>query len=249
MKNINGVHVTVKKGDLAQLNDGQLKIICVFPHVLNKLKILESQVYSHMNVALDTSREKVRREMAICAFLESIILIAGELKEAWDAIQQCYYGTKVSKTMNASLPQDIQDRLKRLSGHFTGDSLVSFLRNNFAYHNSPDKAMEAIKLFDDEDTLAFYIIEDNNYFDYAGKVRIAAIAERLGLDDWNRIFTPLMETIMGQVFNDLYLPMIVIANNILLTLKQVRATVALKDVPDDSELRADVFSYMSIEKS
>src|SRR5437764_15443573 len=91
MKDISGVRVTFKKRDLAHLDEGRRKILCVFPHILNRLKILESQVFSHMNVAEDESLDNTKREMAICAFVESIILIAGELKEAYEAVTQCYH--------------------------------------------------------------------------------------------------------------------------------------------------------------
>lgn len=245
MKDLNGVRVTFTKADLAHLNDGQLKIIGVFPHILNRLKMLESQVYAHMNVALDESLENAKREVAVCAFVESVILIAGELKEGWEAFQQCYYQTKVSLAMNGALPAEIQTRLKRLSGHFTGTSLATFLRNNFAYHNSPGTIVETMKLLENDDTMAFYILaEDNHYFDYTTKIRIAAIAERLRVSDWTQVVTPLLQEIMGKVFNDVYLSMSVILRDILTTVAHERSSIEVKGVPSDQELRSEVFFHM-----
>src|ERR1022692_2556446 len=99
MKTVNAHRVSFTKADLAHLADGQMEIVCVFTHILNRLKMLETQVYGHMNVFQDRTQNLPKREFAVCACVESIILIAGELKEAWEAIQECYYGTKVSKTM------------------------------------------------------------------------------------------------------------------------------------------------------
>jgi hypothetical protein len=244
LKDINGHRISFTKADLAHLDEGQLKIICVFSHVLNRLKMLESQVYSHTNM-LNKSRENVRTEFSLCAAIESMILIAGELKEAWEAIQQCYYGTKVSKTMNASLPKEIQEALKRLPTYFTGDSLTMFLRNNFAYHNSPDTALDTLKLKGSDAPMAFYYIDEENiYFDYATDIRLSAIANWLGHPDLSTVISPLMETIMGKVFNDVYITMAVIAHNILLTVKHERSSVVLKGVSSDKELSAEVFSYM-----
>jgi len=250
VKDMKGVRVSFNKADLEHLDDGELKIVCVFPHVLNRLRVLESQVFGHMNVALDESQEGTKREIAICGFIESIILVAGELKEGWEAIQQCYYETKVSKAMNSTLPPTIQTALKRLPGHFSGESLAMFLRNNFAYHNSPETAVQALKTFSDDATLTFTVLEQEHFhFDFATHVRIGAIAEWLRIDDWVEVIHPLMETIMGRVFNDVCLPMIVIANTILLTVKNTRTPIQVTAVPSDAELRSEALSYMSSEHS
>src|SRR5262245_50708833 len=118
MKNFRGIRVVFQKADLAHLDDGQLKIIAVFSHIMNRLKMLESLVYSHINVVQDETLEQARRDVAIGAFLEVMILMAGDLKEGWAAIQQCYYATKVSKTMTAVLPEQVRIALKRLPNHF-----------------------------------------------------------------------------------------------------------------------------------
>ncbi len=155
MTTFKGTYVTFNKADLAHLDDGQLKIVSIFPHIANRLAVLESQVYSHMNVVQDEAQDEAKRRAAVCGFIESVILIAGELKEAWEAIQHCYYGSKVAKTMNSTLPTPVQEMLKRCGSHFSGESLVSFLRNNFAYHNSPLIALDTIKSVPDHVEMGF----------------------------------------------------------------------------------------------
>jgi len=242
MPTLKGTYVSFNKSDLAHLDDGQLKIICVFPQITNRLAVLEAQVYGHMNVALDASNEQAKRAVAICGFIESLILIAGELKEAWEAIQQCYYGTKVAKTMNPALPKEIQERLKRCGAHCSGDSLLTFLRNNFAYHNSPSLMLDAIKATSDDSTMAFYVLDQRVfYFDYATQNRMAAIAQWLGVEDPTEIIHPLMQGVLAQAFNDIYLPMVVIAHTILLTVKNDHEQFELRNVPDEMNLRSDVF--------
>src|SRR5439155_16023313 len=118
----------------------------------------------HMNVVQDESSEQAKRDVAICGFIESLILIAGELKEAWQAIQQCYYGTKVAKAMNSTLPTQIQEMLKRCGPHFSGDSLISFLRNKFAYHNSPLLVLDAIKATSDDGKMGFYVLDQRIFY-------------------------------------------------------------------------------------
>lgn len=197
-----------------------------------------------MNVAEDASLDNTKREMAICAFVESIILIAGELKEANEAVTQCYHATKVSKALNASLPNQVQAALRRLSGHFAGDALIAYLRNNFAYHNAPGLAMSTLDLLPADDELAFYVLQDdNNYFEYANRLRIATIAEHLGLSDWSEVVKPLAEVVMRQVFDDVYHILSGIVVTIINGVKFDRVGVTVKNVPSSKEIRSDVFLH------
>jgi hypothetical protein len=105
--------------------------------------------------------------------------------------------------------------------------------------------LDTLKNLDADASMAFYYVdEENMYFDFVTKIRIGAIAEWLGHSDWSAVISPLMQTIMGSVFNDVYLAMTVIAHDILLTVKHERSSVVLKGVPSDAELSSEVFSYM-----
>ena len=122
--------------------------------------------------------------------------------------------------------------------------MTAYLRNNFAYHNSPDLAVGTLDNLSAADELAFYVLEnDNNYFDYANRLRIAAIAEFLKLDDWNKVVKPLADVVMRKVFDDVYH----ILNGILVTIlkgaKNDRTSVTVKGVPSTKEIRSDVFLH------
>ncbi len=79
------------------------------------------------------------------------------------------------------------------------------------------------------------------YFDYATQIRMAAIAKRLGVEDTADAILPLMQRVLGEVLNDVYLPMVVIANNILLTVKNERRRIEVRDIPQEADLRAEIF--------
>ena len=55
MKNLQGVKLTFDKKSLKSFTDGELKCLYVFPHILNRLKLLDAQVFSHWAVGTDTS--------------------------------------------------------------------------------------------------------------------------------------------------------------------------------------------------
>ncbi len=80
MKNLQGMQLTFKKSALASYGDGEVKIILVFAAISNRLKLLESQTFAHWATAKDASRAKPARSAALCGVVESLILLAGELK-------------------------------------------------------------------------------------------------------------------------------------------------------------------------
>ncbi len=245
MKTLDGAKLTFDKRGLTGFTDGELQCMYVFPQILNRLKMLDGQVFGHWAVALDLSRPAAVRDAALCGVIESIFLTAGELKEAWEAIQQCFYARQVSKTMHPLLPADVQGKLKRLPEYFKGTSLTTFLRNNFSYHNSPDAVLASIKLLDEDDPHTAYLLpQENNYFDYATKVRLATVAEHLKLSDRNTVVDEMLKIVVKEVLTDVSN----VLNAILAMLFQKVAVkneaLSLAEVKSESELTADFFFYV-----
>jgi hypothetical protein len=207
MKDLEGVQLTFKKSALAAFGDGELKIILVFAAISNRLKLLEAETFSHWATAKDESRSELVRSAALCGVAESLILLAGELKEAWESIQHCYYSTQVSKELNPTLPEGAQAALKRCGRHFDGVGLVSYLRNNFANHNNADEMLKIAKALDDQAEFNFSLFpQDNKYFAYATEVRLFAIASYLELPekDWVKVIERMVEVVAKQVYADVH---------------------------------------------
>jgi len=246
MKPISGVKITFTKADLAHFCDAQKKVLYVFAHILNRTKLLEAQVFSQWRTAMDKQRSCVERDAALFGVFEFLLLLAGELKEGWEAIQSCYYGTKLSKTLNAQLPVDVQDILKRLGNHFNKTSITNQLRNDFSYHHSPDRIRTTAQLLEDDDSHTAYLFaEGNNYFDYATKLRIAAVAESLGLSDWRKVIEHLVNTIAVEVFHDFSTALNVILVTLVKTIAHQHEPVELPSVPSDEDLSSHFFFYVT----
>lgn len=246
MKTTSGAKITFTKADLANFSDGQKKVLYVFAHILNRTKLLETQVFSHWRTATDAQRSPIERDAALFGVFEFLILLAGDLKEGWEAFQSCYYGTQLSKIMNAQLSEEVQQTLKRLPNHFTGTSIAHRLRNDFAYHHSPEKVLSTVHILEDDDPHTAYLLDDdNNYFDYATKLRIAAVAESLGLTDWRTVIKHLVTTIAGEVFNDFSTALNAILVTLVETITHQHEAVELPSVPSDEELSGHYFFYVT----
>lgn len=242
MKKISGAQLTFTPAGIAHFNDGQLKAFYIFSHISNKLRLLQAQIFSHFNKATAPSLPKPVQDAALFGLMESFVLLAGELKEAWEAVQQCYYATQLSKDMNSALPEEVQQALKRVPSHFKGDALTALLRNDFAFHHSPDRVLATAKLLQSDDPHVAYLFEDdNNYFDFATKLRIAAIAEVLGLSDWNKVVERLVQVLVGQVLNDMYMILNAILVGLFESVPHAHETLSLSNVVNVDQLSSEFF--------
>lgn len=245
MIQISGAQITFAKADLAHFNDGQKQVFYVFGHILNHTKLIEAQVFSHWSTAVDLRHSPIERDAALFGVLEFLILLAGDLYEGWRAVHSCYYGTQLSKTLNSQLPAEVQEILKKLPDHFTGKSITSRLRNDFSYHHSPEKILSTFEILDDDDSHTAYLFEgENNYFDYATKIRIAAVAKSVGLSDCRKLIEHLVATVVGTVFRDFSTVLNAILVALFETIPHHREPVELPSVPSMEELSARYFFYV-----
>ena len=246
MKTIAGARITFTKADFSCFSDGQRTVLYAFAHILNKSKLLETQVFSQWQSAMDTKHSQIERDAALFGVFEFLLLLAGELKEGWEAIQSCYYGTGLSKTLNDQLPSNIKAILKRLPKHFTGTSITTRLRNDFAYHHSSSRILSTANLLASDDPhIAYLFGEDNNYFDYDTKLRIAAVAELLGLSDWSKVVEQLVTTVAKEVYQDMSNTLNAILVALVQLIKPSHEAVELSRVPSNSNLAGNYFFYVA----
>lgn len=246
MKPISGAKITFTKTNFADFSDGQKKVLYVFAHILNRTKLLEVQVFSQWRTAKDAQLSSIERDAALFGVFEFLLLLAGDLKEGWEAIQSCYYKTQLSKTVNPQLPAEVQQVLKRLPNHFTKTSITHRLRNDFSYHHSPDKILSTIEMLEGDDLHVAYLFgDDNNYFDYATKLRIAAVAESIGLSDWRKVVEHLITAVAVEVFGDFSTALNAILVTLLNAIPHQHEVVELPSVPSDNDLSGHFFFYVA----
>ena len=247
MKDLEGMQLTFKKSALAAFGAGEFKIIFVFAAISNRLKLLEAETFCHWATAKDESRSEPVRSAALCGVVESLILLAGELKEAWESIQHCYYSTQVSKKLNAALPESAQAALKRCGRHFDGAGLVSYLRNNFANHNNADEMLKIAKALDDEAEFTFSLFpHDNKYFEYATKVRLLAIASHLKLPEmyWDKVIERMVVVVVKEAYADVHHALNGILSQLLTAVELDRQPVTATGVRAWNEFPGEYHFYI-----
>lgn len=245
MKNLRGEHLTFAKSRLSNLSDGHLKALYVFAHILNRLRMLDTQVFAHLNTARRETPGHVKSEAAGHGAIESLLYLAAELKEAWEAIQSCYYGSQLSRNMNSKLSQEAQEALKRIPEHCSGDGTIYKLRNQFSAHHSPEDVLEqAKKLVDDDPHNAFLFEGENNFFGFAVDLRMLTIARVLGVSDPNTLLDHLATEVAGKVYNDVSMALTAILAEIFSEAGVGVSDVELADVPSSEEVEASYFFHV-----
>jgi hypothetical protein len=247
MRDIQGMQLTFKKSDLTAFGDGELKIILVFAAISNRLKLLETQTFGHWATAKDASRPEHTRSAALCGVVEFLILLAGELKEAWESIQQCYYGTQVSRSLHSTLPANVQEAMKRCGRHFVGTALTTYLRNNFANHNNVSEMLKIARALDEAAEFSFSLFpHDNKYFEYATKVRLAAIADHLKLRDWewDQVVRRMVAIIVKEVYSDIHAALNGVLSQLLSTVTLQRQPEILARVRKWNEFPCEYFFFI-----
>jgi hypothetical protein len=72
-------------------------------------------------------------------------LLAGKLREGWELITRSYFGAKLSLNYEQRLQTVGQEAIAALKKYFNHKPLMHDVRNNFAFHYSPDSSKQ-IKL-------------------------------------------------------------------------------------------------------
>lgn len=245
MKNLRGEHFAFAKSRLSNLSDGHLKALYVFAHILNRLRMLEAQVFAYLNTAKAGPAGHVKSEAAGYCAIESLLYLAAELKEAWQAIQSCYHGSQLSKSMNSQLSKEAQEALKRIPEHCAGDGAIYKLRNQFSSHHSPEETLEDAKnLLNDDPHNAFVFEGENNFFGFAADLRMLTIVRVLGVSNPNDLLDHLVKEVAGKACNDVSTVLTAILVEILSEVGVGFSDVELEDVPSAEEIDGSYFFHV-----
>jgi hypothetical protein len=129
----------------------------------------------HARVALKASTNDMEKMLGMHQLMFALRMYYGTLNEAWRVIHTGWFGTKLSQTLDNSLPDEAQKALAALKRYFErGNTLTETIRHNFAFHFIDEPIKEALKLrlpekydgFVGGDNLAniFYMFAENVLF-------------------------------------------------------------------------------------
>ncbi len=128
-------------------------------NALNKLLLWSSQY---------PTRNDAESNGQVSLTFMSLKLLAGKLKEGQELLQKRFYGTSISRDYVPTLSEDGQKALNKIKQYFGHSNDVTYIRNNFAFHYSPEKIDAALETV--QEHLEIYVSDDgigNNLFYFA----------------------------------------------------------------------------------
>jgi len=167
----------LSKEKLLELPSEESSLFLGLAHLSNEIVALTKLViwthdFSSDNEAIGDG------QTAICLMM--IKLMSGKLKEGYNLITKKFFGTKLSLAYDEFLPNECKGILKELNRYFNKHNAVDHVRNNYAFHYTPENLSLAIP--NTQEDLVLYFEEgrqDNNLNYFAEVIANRALLQSL----------------------------------------------------------------------
>lgn len=112
-------------------------------HIENEINVLQKLLY--WTAPSQEEPDIIRRAHSSQATTVAKLL-SGKLWEAWQFLQKAYFKRHVSANYDNVLNEEGKEAINSLKQYFNRKNIVSTVRNNFAFHYSPDHIREGFSL-------------------------------------------------------------------------------------------------------
>jgi len=168
------------KSQLESLSADEQALFLTVAHIMNEINaLLRAAVWSDNR----SSQVQAEGDGQVTLTLLFLRLLAGKLNEAWDVLHDRYFGSALSMPYDAMLSEDGRAALATLKRYFSHTkNNVTEIRNNYAFHYSPDDMSRVLPLISDD--LVSYMQRagaHNNLFYFAEVVAAEALFTSIGL--------------------------------------------------------------------
>jgi hypothetical protein len=149
--------IKISKKQLQSIPDAERVLILQFGHVCNELSFLNKLLL----VVYDTEIQGLKKRAMTVQSMIVIRLYVGKVFEAWRMLESDYFGSQLSKSLDALLGPEGRQSLEVLKTYFGRNNLLSTVRNDFSFHYGSKHFPETMAAF--EDSYEFQLILGQNY--------------------------------------------------------------------------------------
>lgn len=143
---------TLDKQALLAVPERERRLFLACAHFQNELNILHRAVVWSSDF---TSNNEAMRSGQLAMTLFYVRLMAGKLHEAWKAFGKLMFSSPETIALQASLSPRGREALKRLKKYFGGRNLIAGIRNDFAFHFTPEALEDQLRKT--EEPLSLYV--------------------------------------------------------------------------------------------
>jgi hypothetical protein len=171
------IDIKLNKDKLLQLPELERTLYLALGHEANEINALAKMLYWASNAPARNSAEERGRFALELLFMR---LLAGKLNESWELLGQKYFGPALSKTYDPKLDDRAREAFNALRFYFGRENACNKIRNQFAFHYSPEEVAAMLPGMTDE--LHIYLERDaapNNLFAFSEALLAEALLEML----------------------------------------------------------------------
>ncbi len=179
----NMLRVDTPKGALKTLTALEQDLLIAFGAAANELAFLArlTTICGH-----HTHPGKMHAAYAFSQQMTTLKLSAGKIYECWNLVRQRYFGTKLSKQCDATLPSNAVTALAELKKYFAnGANIVGLIRNEAAFHFSRAPLHPALDSVPDDAVCHSYLAGVHYYlelFDFCEIAMAGHLLEQIHKD-------------------------------------------------------------------
>jgi hypothetical protein len=180
----------ISKERLQELPVDERALFLSLAHLSNEIIALQKLILWSYDVS---SENESINNGHVAMSLMLIKLLSGKLKEGHNLLKKKFFGTKISRSYAQSLSDKCKETLVQLKRYFGNRNVIDVVRNNYAFHYTPEELNAALPKIPED--LILYIEKEgkgNNLHYFAEVIANRALLQSLGKQDEFEAFMHLI---------------------------------------------------------
>jgi hypothetical protein len=143
--------IKISKEQLQALPDAERVVVLQFGHVCNELSFLNKLLL----IVSNGDAEDIEQRVLSAQSMIVTRLYIGKVFEGWRVVEEAYFKSQLSKSMDPILTNMGKESLDRLKRYFGRNNLMASIRNNFSFHYLSEHIPETMDAIGDKTELHF----------------------------------------------------------------------------------------------
>ncbi len=165
--------IKLDKEKLLEIPETERIFFIALGHSINEVNAIAKMLYWAANAPESCEVEEHGKFSLLLLF---ITILSGKLNESWELLKKHFFGTGLSKVLEPQLEGEFLESLDKLKKFFGSKNSINTIRNQFAFHYSPEEMNRELPEIDDD--LFIYLEPDrapNNLYYFAELISANAL--------------------------------------------------------------------------
>lgn len=187
--------VPVTKAKLDSIPEDARVFFVHVGHLRNELMALQKLILASQQ---HEATNEILISMRTYQHLMLIKLLAGKLREGWELLTRLYFGAKLSLNYEQRLQMVGLEAIAALKKYFGKKGLMHDVRNNFAFHYSPEQIKLILADLEESDLKIYWSDQTGNrFYQFSETIANIAMLEGIYKGDYVAALHKLMDQVLA----------------------------------------------------